>query len=215
MCTVTTREHLLITSSRHRQTGKDSTSIVRCHVWYPCWSVVYFYWSVPNNPGQWFIISSLENTGTYKRASEATTKHIMPALFSVRIPVPELFFDGQSKQCDTAMGGCSHYLCSIKFLWTCQVQTYSFISLFFPPRTKKICVFSIWIQPKSSTLLSFVVEAEGCFLSACERKKEMSQRHKRVIQSNQLYIWPTVTSAIWGQDSFSRGLNLNPYSVRP
>lgn len=83
---------------------------------------LWFYWFVLNNSGQSFIMTSLESTSTYKCTSEATTKHIMPSLFPVRIPVPVLFSDGQSKQCDTAMGGCSHYLCSITFLWTCQAQ---------------------------------------------------------------------------------------------
>lgn len=52
------------------------------------------------------VDDSLENTGTYNSTSEATTKHIMLSLFSVRIPVPVLFFNGQSEQCDTATGDC-------------------------------------------------------------------------------------------------------------
>lgn len=91
---------------------------------------LWFYWFVLNNSGQ--NMTSLENTSTYKCMSEATTKHIMLSLFPVRIPVPVPFSNGQSKQCDTAMGGCSHYLCFITFLWKCQAQKYSFSSLFFP-----------------------------------------------------------------------------------
>lgn len=119
VCANATRAHLLITSLQTTKKGftlsESSLSSVMSVI---CLS---FYWSVLYNPGRRFIITSLENTRTYNCLSGATTNHIMLPLFSVRIPVPVLFSDGQSEQCDTAMGGCSHYLCSIKFLWTCQV----------------------------------------------------------------------------------------------
>lgn len=116
---VAIRAHLLITSLHTTERGftlPDShLSSVTSGI------SLWFDWSVLHNLGHGFIITSLENSSTYNCSSGATTKRIMLPLFSVRIPVPVLFSVGQSKQCDTAMGGCSHYLCSIKFLRTCQV----------------------------------------------------------------------------------------------
>lgn len=106
---VAIRAHLLITSLHTTERGftlPDShLSSVMSDI------SLWFYWSVLHNSGHGFIITSLENSSTYNCSSGATTRRIMLPLFSVRIPVPALFFVGQSKQCDTAMGGCSHYLC--------------------------------------------------------------------------------------------------------
>lgn len=86
------------------------------------------------------VIPCIRQHRTCNSSRDAITNRIMLPLFSVRIPVPGLFFSGQSRQCGTAMGGRSHYLSSITFLWPGQAQKYSFKCLFFPVRTSINCL---------------------------------------------------------------------------
>lgn len=121
-----------------------SSYFLRCHVCSLCGFMVLLVCSL--------LFRSMIHSDFIRKNQhiDASTNPMRQSLFSVQIPVPEqLFFDRQSKQCDTAMGGCSHYLCSITFLWTCQTLKKDSVStLFFPPWTPgnsspNYCLFEI------------------------------------------------------------------------
>lgn len=130
----------------------------------------------------------------------------MLSLFPGRIPVPVLFSNGQSKQCDMAMGGCSHYLCAITFLWTCQAQKYSFSPLFFRSVDIKQIIMLLkllerWRANHSSFIYGWgwgVFSLNYTLVISVWRKA--CQRHKVVFQSDRLYIdlpWLQLSQALF------------------